>query len=82
MGFVVYILKSRHDGKLYVGQTNDLQHRVTQHNNPNGKSYTAKRGPWVLAHHETHPNRAAAMARERFLKSVAGSRDKRKLAQA
>ena len=74
MGLFVYILRSLRDGGLYVGQTNDLSRRLRQHNDPSGKSYTSKRGPWELRHVEECPDRASAMARERYLKSVAGSR--------
>ena len=80
MGQVVYILKSERDESLYVGQTNNLPRRLEQHNNPKAKSYTAKRGPWLLVHCEQHADRKAAMARERFLKSHAGAHEKKKLA--
>ncbi len=80
MGFFVYILRSVSDDSLYVGHTNNLDRRLGQHNNPQGKSYTAKRGPWELVHREEHPDRAEAMARERHLKSVAGSREENRLA--
>ncbi|HET6428043.1 MAG TPA: GIY-YIG nuclease family protein [Phycisphaerae bacterium] len=80
MGFFVYILRSERDGSLYVGHTNNLPRRFAQHNDPRSNSYTAKRGPWMLVHSEIHPNRSAASIRERFLKSVAGSREKRRLA--
>ena len=79
MGFTVYILRSVRDGSLYVGHTNDLSRRLGQHNNPTAKSYTAQRGPWVLVHAEEHPARSDAVARERFLKSVPGSREKKRL---
>jgi len=82
MGFVVYILRSLKDGRLYVGHTNNLARRIAQHNNPKARSYTAKRGPWELAYAENHPERSSAMARERFLKSPGGSREKRHLAGA
>jgi predicted GIY-YIG superfamily endonuclease len=80
MGFFVYILRSQRDGSLYVGHTNNLPRRVRQHNDPTGKGYTAKRGPWALVHQEPHPDRSSAARRERFLKSVAGSREKNHLA--
>ena len=80
MGYIVYILQSARDGSLYVGHTNDLARRLRQHNGPGGKGYTAKRGPWALVHCEAHPDRSAAMARERFLKSVSGSQEKKRLA--
>jgi len=80
MGFVVYILRSVRDGSLYVGHTNNLDRRLLLHNNPRGKSYTAKRGPWVVAYSEPHSDRSSAALRERFLKSVGGSREKKRLA--
>ncbi|HUU22456.1 MAG TPA: GIY-YIG nuclease family protein [Phycisphaerae bacterium] len=42
MGFVVYILRSVSDGRLYVGHTNNLSRRLRQHNDPFARSYTAK----------------------------------------
>ena len=82
MGFHVYILRSQRDGSLYVGHTNDMERRLAQHNNPRGKGYTAKRGPWTLCHVEEHPDRGSAMKREQFLKSHAGAHEKKQLAAA
>jgi putative endonuclease len=31
--YYVYILKSVEDGKLYIGSTNDLRRRLSEHNN-------------------------------------------------
>ena len=76
----MYILQSQSNGSLYVGHTNNLLRRLGQHNDVRGKSYTAKRGPWVLVHQEEFSDRSAAMARERFLKSRAGAYEKRRLA--
>ena len=80
MAFYIYIIRSQKDNSLYVGHTNDLQRRLDQHNNPNGKSYTSRRGPWKLLHHEKFSTRSEAMNRERFLKSHAGSHEKKVLA--
>ena len=80
MELVVYILKSLRNEGLYVGQTNDLPRRLQQHNDPTSGSYTSTRGPWVVVHSEQSPDRSTAMARELFLRSVAGSREKRRLA--
>ena len=71
MGFIVYILENA-DGKFYVGQTDDLDRRVAEHNDPahNARKYTSKQaGPWRLVFSEEHPTRAEAMDRERFIKS-------------
>ena len=77
MGFFVCILRSARDVGLYVGHTNNLPRRLEQHNNAHANSYNAKRGPWLLVHSEEHPDRSAAMARERFLKSHAGGYHKK-----
>jgi len=73
--FWVYVIRSEASGKLYVGQTNDLEGRLRQHNDPtNTRSLYTKRnhGPWILAQAEEYPSRREAMARERFLKTGQG----------
>jgi len=45
--YFVYILKSKSTGRLYIGQTNNLDRRLNDHNS--GKSiYTHNKGPWEL----------------------------------
>ena len=69
--FWVYILQNP-AGKFYIGQTDDLQHRLRSHNRDDkmlGK-FTRKNGPWQLVWSEAHPTRALAMARERHLKGM------------
>ena len=58
-------------GKLYTGQTQDLNQRVEAHNSGFSR-YTKGRGPWKLVHHEEYDSRGAAMKREMFLKSGKG----------
>jgi predicted GIY-YIG superfamily endonuclease len=73
--FWVYVLISESTGRRSVGQTDDLARRVAEHNTPehNPKKFTSRQaGPWRIAHSEEHPTRAAAMARERWLKSGLG----------
>ncbi len=67
----VYVLQNP-GGKFYVGHTDDLTLRLRSHNRTDrslGK-FTRKYGPWVLVWSEEHPDRASAMARERFIKSM------------
>ena len=80
MAFRVYIIQSVKDNSLYIGHTQNLPRRLQQHNDPNRKTYTAKRGPWKLLYQEEHPTRTDAVQRERFLKSHAGSNEKKRLA--
>jgi putative endonuclease len=73
--FWVYVVRSGTTGKRYVGQSDDLATRVAQHNSieHNPDKFTSKHaGPWVLVHAESLPTRAAAMKREKWLKSGAG----------
>jgi len=80
MSFYVYILQSLKDGSLYVGHTQNLTNRLKQHNSPHRKTYTAKRGPWKLLQYEEYQTHSQAVQRERFMKSHAGSHEKKLLA--
>ena len=72
--FWVYVLQNP-DGKLYIGQTDDVDRRSQQHNDP---AYTLTRttkrlrGPWKLVYSEEVLSRSAALAREKGLKSGQG----------
>ena len=73
--FWVYILENA-GSKFYIGQTDDLQARLQSHNRTDrieGK-FTRKNGPWNLVWSEEHGTRAAAMARERQIKSMKSAR--------
>ena len=68
--FWVYILENP-QGKFYIGHTDDLERRLTEHNSDEkvGTKYTHKNGPWRPLWTEEHPTRASAVRRERFIKS-------------
>ena len=76
--FFVYVLGSRTTGKHYVGFCQDVVQRVGQHNAGLTKA-TKNRGPWRLVYQEEYPTRAAAMRRERFLKSGQGREQLKRL---
>jgi putative endonuclease len=70
----VYVLRNP-DGKLYIGQTDNISHRLHQHNDPTHTlTRTTKRfrGPWQLVYSEAATSRSAALAREKALKSGQG----------
>jgi len=67
MGFTVYVLRNA-EGRIYVGQTADLERRLTQHNDGDSH-WVGSRGPWELVVSEHYPTRADAMRRERALKT-------------
>ena len=66
--YALYILHNKSLDRFYVGYTNDLTRRLTEHNRIKGK-YTDKGIPWVLVHKESFITKKDAMAREKFIKS-------------
>jgi len=71
----IYILQSETMGKTYVGQTDNLERRIAQHNDANCKLtlYTKRnKGPWKLIHTEELATRQEALRREKYLKSGQG----------
>jgi len=72
MSFFVYVLQNP-DGKLYIGQTDDLKRRSIQHNDPmHTLTRTTKRfrGPLQVIYSEMLSSRSATLARENVLKST------------
>ncbi len=72
--FYVYVLINP-EGKTYVGQTNNLERRLSEHNNPcfKGTLYTKRiKGPWELLYFEEYSTRSEAVRREKVLKSGKG----------
>jgi len=66
--WIVYILECA-DQTLYTGITNDLNHRINEHENGRGAKYTRGRAPFKLLYTETHPTRSHALKREIEIKS-------------
>jgi putative endonuclease len=62
-----YIVRCR-DGSLYSGITNDLEHRINEHNRGAGAKYTRGRRPVKLVYSEKHGNVSEAKKRESQIK--------------
>ena len=69
--YIVYILKSEVAEKSYVGITDNLERRLSQHNLGNS-FYTSRYKPWEIIYTEEVEDRETARKRERYLKSAAG----------
>jgi predicted GIY-YIG superfamily endonuclease len=67
MAFYCYILRCA-DGSYYCGHTDDLEHRVLQHQAGKGSDYTARRQPVSLIWSQDFPTRHEALAAERQIK--------------
>jgi len=68
--YTVYVIQNL-QGKIYIGQTDDLIVRLKKHNN-NQNRYTKNKGPWQLVYTEEYPTRSQAMIREKELKTGKG----------
>lgn len=73
--YYVYVIRNP-TGKIYIGQTADLEKRLKRHNGQlpsNIESYTKiNKGPWTVVHKEEFFTRKDALSREKFLKSHHG----------
>ena len=65
--FFVYMLKSKRDNSLYVGYTNNLKRRFSEHNNGKGLS-TKHKSPFDLIYYEAYRSEGDAKYRESNLK--------------
>lgn len=72
--FYVYVIYNKLVGKYYVGQTEDIDIRLWQHNEHVYKNtYTARfPGEWKLIYQESFSTRLEALKREKGLKSGNG----------
>jgi len=65
--FYVYILKSKRDGDLYFGYTNNLRYRLKEHNSGLVRS-TKPRIPLYCVYYEAYSSKSDAVKREHNLK--------------
>jgi len=75
--FYTYVIQHNITGRIYIGHTNNVEKRVSQHNDASfkKKSYTKLnkgKGKWVLVYSESFQTRKEAMKREKELKSSRG----------
>lgn len=69
--FFLYILRSEKTGRYYIGQTHDLEHRLSLHNQGRVRSTKAFL-PWQLVHQESYETRLDSMRRESEIKGYKG----------
>ena len=73
MFWYVYVLQSLKNDSLYVGYTQDLRKRLTEHNR--GLNFSTKPYlPWQVIHYEAYRNGKDAKHREGYLKTSQGAR--------
>ena len=64
-----YIVRCK-DDTLYCGWTNNLEKRITSHNQGTGAKYTRNRRPVELVYYEAFDTKEAAMRREYEIKQM------------
>ena len=69
--YYAYIVECA-DGTLYTGKTQDIEHRIKQHNGVigGGAKYTASRRPVKLVHYEQCEDNTFACQREAEIKRL------------
>ena len=75
--FYVYVLFSIKFDKYYVGLTERLEKRLIEHNQGKTKS-TKAFIPWTRVHYEVFETRLLARKREKYLKTAAGRKWRKK----
>ena len=69
--YTVYVLQSQVNGRQYVGHTNNLERRLSEHNRGHTKS-TRLTKPFTLVYQESVQTNLEAVRRELELKSGKG----------
>ncbi len=65
--YYVYVLKSKKDGSIYIGYSNDLKRRFVEHNDGQNIS-TKHKAPFELVYYEAYKSKSDAKYRESQLK--------------
>jgi putative endonuclease len=64
--FIYFILQQR--DKYYVGSCENVNKRLIKHNT-NHSGFTGKTGDWIIKWTEEHPDKSAALKREKQIKA-------------
>lgn len=71
--YYIYVLLSKKDRNFYIGFTENLDRRISEHNSGKVNS-TKSRAPFELVYYEASRNLKDALHREKYLKSTYGHR--------
>jgi putative endonuclease len=70
--FCTYVLYSSTFNKIYIGQSSNLEQRISSHNSPENSHWTKSFQPWEVLFYEDFQTRSEAINREKQLKSSRG----------
>jgi putative endonuclease len=71
MAYYVYILTNKRNGTLYVGVTNNIIRRMTEHRDSRTDTFTQRYGTTRLVYLEPHDSIEQAIARARESQTLA-----------
>ena len=72
--YFVYVIRSVNDQvHTYIGYTNNLDRRISEHNSEDNISYTARHRPWEIVSYFAFTSEYKALDFEKFLKSGSGN---------
>ena len=66
--YYIYILFSQSANKYYVGQTDNIDKRLSEHNSFH-KGFTSQANDWILKYFEEFSSRKDALKREKQIKA-------------
>lgn len=69
----IYVLQSLKNGSLYIGYTENVKQRISEHNRKENLS-TKSFAPWKVIFLEGYLNKKDVRRREKYLKTNIGSR--------
>ena len=70
--FAVYILQNRLTNRYYIGSTDNIDRRLSEHNRGQTKSTRYAKKNWILVYKEEYCSRNEAHKRELKIKSFKG----------
>ena len=70
--YYVYVLENQNDKSLYIGYTENIEKRVSDHQDGKGGRTTKLKQNWQLIYQEGYLNKYDALGREKFLKGGSG----------
>lgn len=71
--YAVYAIYNQEKGRVYIGQTKNLEERLQSHNSGRFQGYTSRFvGQWIVIYSEEVSTRQEALRREKQLKSFQG----------
>ena len=73
MKYFIYVIKSS-ERYYYTGMTEDLERRLSEHNNKSKSLWTKRGSNWEVIYSEEFESRQEAMKRERWMKSGHGTK--------